>query len=957
MEKLLRDIESDVASITLSRSSQSESTLRGLGTVSGKAIMAVGKFALQSIERVTIQNRLRKISEQLQTEEGYLTPDMYEDVLELQRIGLYSKRIRLQAWDLILTLMERRRTERMVDVILKWPSVEVQLLLRQLSVFKLSGWTLHPARFTYVQVPPESSHRLRSTTRDDDLAYSYRSVFGAILKRDSRLLHDLFSVEEFVLIQTNTAIHADTPEDGWGPADAAGSLDHFFDYLASEHNSPLRTKSWELPPPASDFINFLSSGGPQQVRVVVVYIMDALRPFTTTAPFPLATLSLLARHSKLSSANLVHPVLSILWFCLHLLLQSQFAVVLFEAADFLDVLQEMFLCDFPGSHRDAVRTVDIARKDMRLLTCMILGVLSAKAGYPSLARRLRDDRTRFFMSIFLPFVGQYHEVNAFRLPHCVTDPPDDKREFYHMLLEYLSAADEEQDAWDVLLADLQLGLQRVVVQLVRYRLCGRGFLESGAVTILDPLDVPKFSQPTDYNKRLTTLRAVIQRVYHRDSQLLHLWIDCRSLAILQTDFVKNDIVEADGLRIFFDGLAAQDFDVYYASKLPKLESTYVDYLSTAPLAQVEVVVRYVMKAFSTFLNLDSAVESVEDVLDAHPNLRRKDLLHPILPFLQFTAHLAYASSTASQLFLDSGLPEALLCNTLTANPRRNERDLATLHTRYLLVLGALAIHHPSTIREHIQKFCTSFDLFMRQTIPTALATQLCLFQPSTYPCIDLSHQIIALIPPASGASIPTLHPIPTSPGDTPWSTIISVFEPSYSAHLPADQVNSTRDKHWAAKQVLLFAACAPETHWKPLTQILSHVPAGMTLMYSYIMSTYLHHFDARPGPFRYKAFATRPEDDVNSFLRDLLDVSRQAGFTVVHPVDRFIMLSMAATHGIRKAVEALGMDAMLKLVALVTSGWYDMGTELTSEQKSQRNKCCGRMTVQIQSITDNVYED
>ena len=58
----------------------------------------------------------------------------------LGRIGLYSKSIRLQAWDLLLMLMERRRTERIVDVILKWPPVEVQLLLRQLSVFKLSGW-------------------------------------------------------------------------------------------------------------------------------------------------------------------------------------------------------------------------------------------------------------------------------------------------------------------------------------------------------------------------------------------------------------------------------------------------------------------------------------------------------------------------------------------------------------------------------------------------------------------------------------------------------------------------------------------------------------------------------------------------------------------------------------------------------------------------------------------------
>ena len=61
----------------------------------------------------------------------------------LRRIGLYPKSVRMQAWDLLLILLERRRTERIVDVILKWPPVEVQLLLRQLSAFKLSGWCVY----------------------------------------------------------------------------------------------------------------------------------------------------------------------------------------------------------------------------------------------------------------------------------------------------------------------------------------------------------------------------------------------------------------------------------------------------------------------------------------------------------------------------------------------------------------------------------------------------------------------------------------------------------------------------------------------------------------------------------------------------------------------------------------------------------------------------------------------
>ena len=47
--------------------------------------MAVGNLALRGIERVTIQAKLRKISEQLKREEAFLSPDVYEDLLELQR--------------------------------------------------------------------------------------------------------------------------------------------------------------------------------------------------------------------------------------------------------------------------------------------------------------------------------------------------------------------------------------------------------------------------------------------------------------------------------------------------------------------------------------------------------------------------------------------------------------------------------------------------------------------------------------------------------------------------------------------------------------------------------------------------------------------------------------------------------------------------------------------------------
>lgn len=83
----MRDIEADVASISISRTSTtgSASTIRGIGTLTGKGIMAVGNVVVRGIERVTIQMRLRTIGEHLQREEAFIPLEVFEDLLELQR--------------------------------------------------------------------------------------------------------------------------------------------------------------------------------------------------------------------------------------------------------------------------------------------------------------------------------------------------------------------------------------------------------------------------------------------------------------------------------------------------------------------------------------------------------------------------------------------------------------------------------------------------------------------------------------------------------------------------------------------------------------------------------------------------------------------------------------------------------------------------------------------------------
>lgn len=88
MERLLKGIEDDERSILSSRSSRSTGsswTLTGIGTTSGKAIMAIGGVVLQSVDAVRIHSRLRAIEGFVNQGEDYIPAKCYEELLEYKR--------------------------------------------------------------------------------------------------------------------------------------------------------------------------------------------------------------------------------------------------------------------------------------------------------------------------------------------------------------------------------------------------------------------------------------------------------------------------------------------------------------------------------------------------------------------------------------------------------------------------------------------------------------------------------------------------------------------------------------------------------------------------------------------------------------------------------------------------------------------------------------------------------
>jgi len=458
MEKLLRQIEADEASISLSRSgsSRSLSTLRGLGTASGKAIMIVGETVIRGAETIIIRSKLRKINALLREKNDDFVPyEVYEDLLELQRVGLYSRSIRFAAWDLLLLLMERKRTQRIVELISEWPPVETQLLLRQLAVFKLSGWTMHPARIAPV---PAFKGDIALKDKNEALLLSFRNILSGMLKKDPTLLHEIFNIDEFILLHTKS--FADDSDNSLPP------LARFFDSLSVDYClSRLRrcqpwaagyetspSAQWTLPLYASDFIDFLETGHPDFIQQVVDYIMDTLGAMSSDTD-PSAD-SLLDVRFQAYSQSTVHPALPFIWFGSFLMLRIERTTAMFTKRDILNVLeaiwfdrlvtlnQEIFpkresghYTSVPAApYSDASKSFQLT--DLLEVACVMLGVLSARKAVPSLPKYLMETKTRWFLEVLPHFVANYRHIGSVRSPIC-GDIDDERGEMYEELFKLI----------------------------------------------------------------------------------------------------------------------------------------------------------------------------------------------------------------------------------------------------------------------------------------------------------------------------------------------------------------------------------------------------------------------------------------------------------------------------------------------------------------------------------------
>ncbi len=86
MEALLANVAADADLLSIScRTESSGKTVVGLGSLSGKAIQAVGELALRGMGGVNIRRRLRTIGNQIRSSSGAVPIQVIEHLLEFQR--------------------------------------------------------------------------------------------------------------------------------------------------------------------------------------------------------------------------------------------------------------------------------------------------------------------------------------------------------------------------------------------------------------------------------------------------------------------------------------------------------------------------------------------------------------------------------------------------------------------------------------------------------------------------------------------------------------------------------------------------------------------------------------------------------------------------------------------------------------------------------------------------------
>jgi hypothetical protein len=135
----------------------------GIGTISGRAIYALGEAGLRRMEMIMIRTKLTAVRGAFPHGDDTVVQNIeaiYDNVLELSRYvvallnvkvsvampkhicrpGLSNANFRKQALKLLLSQIGRRKTRHLLRYLMKWPVVEIALFLSEVMACMPLDW-------------------------------------------------------------------------------------------------------------------------------------------------------------------------------------------------------------------------------------------------------------------------------------------------------------------------------------------------------------------------------------------------------------------------------------------------------------------------------------------------------------------------------------------------------------------------------------------------------------------------------------------------------------------------------------------------------------------------------------------------------------------------------------------------------------------------------------------------
>lgn len=170
-----------------SRTDSSRSTMRGIGSDTGKALLALGILVLRGVEVLEVNLSLRRFNNEVREFiHGFksVSSSTLEALLDIVRMNFYSPLAKRRVWSILIAAIQTEAVADKVWIIIRnqWEPDDVQRFLQYLGIIKLSVMkeNLSPKSLISIRGLREASNH-----RDcRSLVWNACQLFCAIVQRD-----------------------------------------------------------------------------------------------------------------------------------------------------------------------------------------------------------------------------------------------------------------------------------------------------------------------------------------------------------------------------------------------------------------------------------------------------------------------------------------------------------------------------------------------------------------------------------------------------------------------------------------------------------------------------------------------------------------------------------------------------------------------------------------------------